>query len=147
MKKSLLIISFAVLVSMGFGWFFLAKDPSQVRPRDVPERNVSTLGTSVKTNTSNLINSTKQDAKLIEVEEDVQAPEGNERLEMTRMKSESNVLKEELEGLIEEFDQHNMDIERRPKMKQRIDLKLIEYNQAVLPVAIEAMKNKQSSAK
>ncbi len=49
-------------------------------------------------------------------------------------------LRQELEALIQEYDQIRSDPDRRRELKEKIDMKMAEYNAELLPVAVNSMQ-------
>ncbi|MCF6211684.1 MAG: hypothetical protein L3K24_13670 [Gammaproteobacteria bacterium] len=55
------------------------------------------------------------------------------------------VHREEIDGLIQQFDTNLSDPVARKNIKREIDAKMSDYNETVLPVAMNAMKERSSS--
>ncbi len=72
--------------------------------------------------------------------DDTAAKDGQALLEENRAKAEQ--VRKEIETLMQAFNNSLDNPEERKRLKQQIDARMAEYNAYVLPVAVDAVKNR-----
>ncbi len=138
MKKSISVILGVSLIGVG-GYFYFLTEPSVVETALIDEvylepdrEQKGEVGWKIP----------EPDEVFPEggMSEQSQSNQEISPVELQKVTEAATVLREELDSLIVEFDANLYDVQTRKEMKQKIDAKLLEYNEMVLPVAMNAMK-------
>ena len=74
--------------------------------------------------------------------EQVTSDQGESEEQLRELNEQAIAIRHELDNLIAEYDRHLKEPEVRKQLKERISSKTAEYNQYVLPVAVNQMENK-----
>ena len=144
MKKSTSVILGVSLVGIG-GYFYLFAESPIVETAVIdksylesdPAKNNKVDGIDTEFNTSVI-----EQENVSETNEFAQKISHVELQEMTQAAA---VHREAIDGLIQQFDNNLSDTVARKNIKKEIDAKMVDYNEMVLPVAMNAMKERSSS--
>ena len=144
MKKSIPVILSVSLVGIG-GYFYFLTERSVVETAVIdksylesdPAKNNKVDGVDTEFNTLVI-----EQENVSETNESAQKISHAELQEMTQAAA---VHREVIDGLIQQFDNNLSDTVARKNIKKEIDAKMVDYNEMVLPVAMNAMKERSSS--
>ena len=144
MKKSISVILGVSLMGIG-GYFYLFSE------RPIVETAVTDKSylepDAAKNNKADEVDA-KFNASLLEPENVSKTDESAREIphaKLQEMARATAVQREAIDGLILQFDNNLSDPEARENIKKEIDIKMADYNDMLLPVAMNAMKERSSS--
>lgn len=143
MKNSFAIIG--IVAVFGFSAYFYYSNQQPVAPAIGISSGIQSLS---QINASDKPDSSTQIQHEDVIQDSLALPqqtrtEQQEKDLLRQQSMQATAVREEIDELIVELDENLSDPSQRKALKQRISNKMAEYNQHVLPVAINAMQDRQ----